>query len=80
MEEAILCLIRDNKDITTTEMAEYLAVNRRTIQRVLDDLKNKDIVKRKGGKRYGHWEIIDQQKQYLEALALCTHTGLNRLT
>jgi len=60
MEEAILCLIRDNKDITTTEMAEYLAVNRRTIQRVLDDLKDKDIVKRKGGKRYGHWEIIDQ--------------------
>ena len=60
MEEAILCLIRDNKDITTTEMAEYLAVNRRTIQRVLDDLKNKDIVKRKGGKRYGHWEILDQ--------------------
>lgn len=41
-------------------MAEYLAVNRRTIQRVLDDLKNKDIVKRKGGKRYGHWEILDQ--------------------
>lgn len=60
MEEAILCLIRDNKDITTTEMAEYLAVNRRTIQRVLDDLKDKDIVKRKGGKRYGHWEILDQ--------------------
>ena len=38
IEDGILHLIRDNKDITTTEMAEYLAVTRRTIQRVLDCL------------------------------------------
>ncbi|MGI6090660.1 MAG: ATP-binding protein [Saccharofermentanales bacterium] len=59
IKEAILCLIRDNKDITTTEMAESLAVNRRTIQRALDDLKDKGVVERKGGRRYGFWEILD---------------------
>ncbi len=46
-------MIRDNKGITTTEMAEHLAVTRRTVQRVLDDLKDK------GGRRYGYWEIVD---------------------
>ena len=59
IEEGILHLIRDNKNITTTEMAEYLAVTRRTIQRVLDDLRDKGVVERKGGRRYGYWEIVD---------------------
>ena len=57
MEEAILRLIRESKEITTTEMAVYLSVTRRTIQRCLDILKDKGIVERKGGKRYGSWEI-----------------------
>ncbi len=52
-------MIRDNKDITTTEMTEYLGVTRRTIQRVLDDLKDKGIAERKGGMRYGYWEVVD---------------------
>lgn len=59
IEYGILHLVKDNKDITTTEMAEFLAVTRRTIQRVLDDLKDKGIVERKGGRRYGYWEILD---------------------
>ena len=57
MENAILNLIKDNPNITTTEMAEHLSVNRRTIQRSLDDLKNKGMIERKGGKRYGYWEV-----------------------
>ncbi len=59
IEDGILHLIRDNKDITTTEMTEYLGVTRRTIQRVLDDLKDKGIAERKGGMRYGYWEVVD---------------------
>jgi ATP-dependent DNA helicase RecG len=59
IEKRNLHLIRDNKDITTTEMTECLAVTRRTIQRVLDTLNNKGVVERKGGRRYGYWEVID---------------------
>lgn len=59
MEEAILGLIRENKAITTFEMAEFLSVTRRTIQRNLDTLRDKGIIVRKGGRRYGYWEIID---------------------
>ncbi len=57
IEVKILALVKENASITTTEMAERLSVNRRTIQRGLDVLKVKGIVERKGGKRYGYWEI-----------------------
>lgn len=55
----ILTLIKGNASITTTEMAKQLSVNRRTIQRGLDVLKDKEIVERKGGKRYGYWEVYE---------------------
>ena len=58
IEEMILDLVRKNKAITTTEMAENLSVARRTIQRGLDTLKEKGIIERKGGRRYGYWEIL----------------------
>lgn len=57
IEVKLLALVKENASITTTEMAEQLSVNRRTIQRSLDVLKGKGIIERKGGKRYGYWEI-----------------------
>ena len=57
MENAILVLIKENAEVTTMEMAEHLSVNRRTVQRGVDALKNKGIIERKGGKRYGYWDI-----------------------
>lgn len=57
MEIKILALLKDNASITTTEMAKQLSVNRRTIQRGLEVLKGRGKVERKGGKRYGYWEI-----------------------
>lgn len=57
MEEKILALLKENGSITTTEMAKQLSVNRRTIQRGLDVLKDKGMIERKGGKRYGYWEV-----------------------
>lgn len=59
IELKILALLKENVSITTTEMAERLFVNRRTIQRGLDVLKGKGIIERKGGKRYGYWEICE---------------------
>lgn len=47
----------ENATVTTTEMADYLSMNRRAIQRGLDALKHKGIIERKGGKRYGYWEV-----------------------
>lgn len=57
MEEKILVLLKENTSITTIKMAKRLSFIRRTIQRVLDVLKGKGIIERKGGKRYGFWEV-----------------------
>lgn len=59
IEVKILALLKENASITTIEMAERLSVNRRTIQRGLDVLKAKRKIERKGGKRYGYWEICE---------------------
>lgn len=59
IEIKILELIKENKFITTVEMARQLSVNRRTIQRGLDVLKGKHVIERKGGKRYGYWEVCE---------------------
>ncbi len=57
MEAKLEALIKNNPSVTTSELAEQLSVNRRTIQRALDILKNKGTIERKGGKRYGYWEV-----------------------
>lgn len=59
IEVKILALLKENASITTTEMARQLSVNRRTIQRGLEILKSKGTIERKGGKRYGYWEIYE---------------------
>ena len=57
IEMKILALIKANACITTTEMVKRLSANRRTIQRGLNVLKGKGMIERKGGKRYGYWEV-----------------------
>lgn len=59
IEIKILALIKENASITSTEMAKHLSVNRRTIQRGLEALKSKGTIERKGGKRYGYWEVYE---------------------
>lgn len=56
-EKEILALLREDASMTTAEMAQKLSVNRRTVQRELEKLKKKKNIERKGGRRYGYWEI-----------------------
>ncbi|MDA3779207.1 MAG: HTH domain-containing protein [Bacteroidales bacterium] len=55
----ILKLIRQNNNITTTELSKILNVARRTIARDIDNLKNNGKVKRVGSDKGGYWEIIE---------------------
>lgn len=59
IEIKILTLIKENASITNTEMTRLLSVNGRTIQRGLDVLKSTGAIERKGGKRYGYWEVYE---------------------
>lgn len=56
-ESKVLSLLRKDATMTTTEMAQKLSVNKRTIQREIEKLKKENRIVRKGGKRYGYWEI-----------------------
>ena len=54
---SILELIRNNKFITTEEIAKVLGVVRRTIARDVEHLKSKSIIQRIGPDKGGYWII-----------------------
>lgn len=57
LEEKILDAIRENPRIKQDELVSKLSVSRATVQRTCKALTEKGILERKGGKRYGYWEI-----------------------
>jgi ATP-dependent DNA helicase RecG len=57
-EQSILNLIFTNKYITTTKLAQMLNVNRRTIARDIESLKNQGKLIRVGGDKGGYWDVI----------------------
>ena len=60
LETEVLSIITVQKDITLTKMAVQLNVSPKTVQRAIDVLKAGGFVVRKGGRRYGYWEILKQ--------------------
>jgi len=54
----ILNIIKENNNITTEEIAERYKVTKRTILRDLALLKEKNMIKRIGTSKTGHWEVI----------------------
>ena len=58
IEEEIMKNIIDNPYITQQQMADKLQVNRKTIQRGLNSLKEKNIIERIGSDRKGSWKIL----------------------
>ena len=58
VEQQVLDLIKDNSKITIAQMGEGLDIPVRTMNRILNDLKDKKIIKRSGSKKEGFWEIL----------------------
>jgi ATP-dependent DNA helicase RecG len=57
MERAI-SLLRQNKDMTTSVLAEQLGVSTRTAERYIKRLKETGRLRRKGPDKGGCWEVI----------------------
>lgn len=53
----VLEIIKKTPAVTNTELVELLGIPLRSVQRKIKDLKEQDVIERKGGKRFGHWEI-----------------------
>ena len=52
-------IVKDNR-ITQAELADRYNVNRETIKRDLEKLKELNLIKRIGPAKGGHWEVIDK--------------------
>lgn len=57
LENKILVVIQQNPEATQKEIAQETNISLRTVQRKLKELREKGIIERKGGKRFGFWEI-----------------------
>ena len=57
--DSILKLIAGNNQISAARIAKILKVANRTIQRDIEKLKANHKLRRVGGEKTGHWEIIE---------------------
>ena len=58
-EKKVITLIKENNKITTDELSKKLNLSRRAIQTIINSLKDKNVLTRKGSRKIGYWEIID---------------------
>lgn len=59
---SILQMAKDNPMVTYNQLAEKLALNRRTIQRHIQKLKADGMLRRVGSERKGFWELIGENE------------------
>ena len=56
-EFAIVKHLRENKFVKQSELALLIKNSDRTVKRIMDSLKEKNVIERKNGKRNGYWEV-----------------------
>ncbi len=57
-KEVINLIIQDNT-ITANKIGEIMKISSRTAQRILENLQNQKRIERIGGRKEGHWVIIE---------------------
>ncbi|GHU41693.1 hypothetical protein FACS1894111_04370 [Clostridia bacterium] len=62
-EQTVLSAIAENPSITAEKIAEIISKSPRTVQRYLDSLQKKNLVRRVGSTKSGLWEIIGGVEQ-----------------
>ncbi len=57
-EMAVLALLRKDGKNTAETVARQIGKSSRTVQRVIDSLKDNGLVIRRGNKKTGYWEVL----------------------
>ena len=57
LDEKVILLITNDPSITMRDIAKELNVTQRTVERVIKLLREENRIERKGGKRFGYWEV-----------------------
>lgn len=55
--EKIVVLLKEKPTITQSEIAMYFGISVPSIKRTMKKLLESGHIVRKGGRRYGHWEV-----------------------
>lgn len=58
LEVRLITVLENNRQATQKEIAVELGISIATVQRLMKKLSDKKIIVRKGGKRFGYWEIL----------------------
>jgi predicted HTH transcriptional regulator len=58
VNDTVFSLIKQNKNITTTEISERLNLSLSTVKRKIKDLKEQGIIERVGSDKTGCWKIV----------------------
>ena len=59
LQERILGYLRADKHMTAAKIAKDLGMSARQVERLLSDLKAKDIIRREGANRNGYWIVLE---------------------
>lgn len=51
--------IKDNKAITIRELQEISGLSESGVKKIIRQLRQDNLIKRIGGDKGGHWEVID---------------------
>ena len=57
LDSKIIALLKIKSEITQMDIAKQIGVSTPSVKRVMKKLVDKGIITRKGGKRYGYWEV-----------------------
>lgn len=57
-ETKVMSLMRENKNITKKEIVKKTKLSKSTVDRIITNLKEKNIIRRNGANKNGYWEIL----------------------
>lgn len=60
LEKRLLMVLIENPKIKQTDLVATLDSSRATVQRMMKTLTDNSKIERKGGKRYGYWEVHEE--------------------
>ena len=54
----LIMVLKNNKWATQKEIAEELGISIASVQRIMKKLSDQKAIERRGGKRFGYWEVF----------------------
>ena len=60
VNDTVFLLLKQNKEVTATEISKQLNISLSTVKRKIKDLKEKGVVERIGSDKTGYWKIIER--------------------